>query len=496
METTFVQLGRMGDILNILPAIKFEYESSGEKPNLVVCKEFLSLIEGLSYLNPHGVDLPYGNTRSASHFAQARIGGKVVVTQVYSTDGIHTDIKTPCFLFDSWAKANCPKTWGSLPLVLDNRNPQKEQELKDRLVNKEGNPYVLVFASGVSSPFPYGGDLAAALRTSLEGFQILDMSNVRAERFQDLLKLMDDAHCIVSIDTGALHLAYATKTPVVALINSNCEWEASAWRPQHIKRVKYSDFYAKKQEIVESVRNAKSFKHPKLIHAWSDFRASKKVDENTAKRLSVARQTWQIQYDTGFWVGCEVTRDQLTRDAITELGDTRDTPFLRDIISKAYELANPKDIIVLTNSDTCMVPSLTGSLIDKVTAKGAAFAHRWDFGKLHKPLLSECYVTNGNWYAGSDLFAFTKEWWDHNGHRLPDMVIGCEKWDEVMRQLVKATGGCEIHKSIYHEKHENQWENPLTRASIKGNRHNVKLANQWSLQTGYQDNDWIWWVVK
>ena len=48
----YVQLGRAGDILNILPLLWDDYRKASEKPGLMVAAEFAPLLEGVSYVEP------------------------------------------------------------------------------------------------------------------------------------------------------------------------------------------------------------------------------------------------------------------------------------------------------------------------------------------------------------------------------------------------------------------------------------------------------------
>ena len=40
MKTCYVQLGRFGDLMIMLPGWKHLYDTTGEKPNVIACAEF------------------------------------------------------------------------------------------------------------------------------------------------------------------------------------------------------------------------------------------------------------------------------------------------------------------------------------------------------------------------------------------------------------------------------------------------------------------------
>ncbi len=56
------------------------------------------------------------------------------------------------------------------------------------------------------------------------------------------------------------------------------------------------------------------------------------------------------------------------------------------------------------------IQAQTQSVIDAMTRHGAAFTHRWDFGRLTQPLVSEAEVKRGQWYPGSDAYFFTVDY--------------------------------------------------------------------------------------
>jgi hypothetical protein len=167
-------------------------------------------------------------------------------------------------------------------------------------------------------------------------------------------------------------------------------------------------------------------------------------------------------------------------------------PFITDLIDHGDEVcANPEDIISVSNSDVGCIHGITGYILDRVRANGCAFAHRHDSaGRIDEPIISEATVrADLQWYPGSDWFWMTKAWWTAHRAEMPDMVLGREYWDAVLRQIMKRSGGQDIPFSVWHEKHPNGWEHPSLRETLPGNVHNRDLARAWFAHNGSDAND-------
>lgn len=226
-----------------------------------------------------------------------------------------------------------------------------------------------------------------------------------------------------------------------------------------------------------------------IFHVWSDYVPR---DRETLRRMEFAEATWESEYAHG-WRSVPFTTS--TRDS-SDVGDSRPMPYIHDLIESVMH-RNPRDsdVIALTNADVCFTPGLTGWILDAVPRHGTAFTHRWDFPRLDKPLVNEAQVKRGKWYPGTDAVFFTAQWWKAHRHEYPDMILGREQCDEVLRQLVKRHGGVEIKGAIYHEKHASFWESSENLRANPGNRHNRRLARAWFLKTGLRANDPEWWAA-
>ena len=501
----YVQLGRAGDILNVLPLCRRDYMATGVKPQLMVCTEYLSLLEGCSYVEGIGFPGPFEDVARATMAAERMAlasGREMVCTQIYG-HGLYCAQLCWSFMRESWACVPDAPPWGSLPLVFDKRDRDREASVKAQLlrqVKAPGHPYIVLAIEGTSSPFPHGQELKRELCRRAEGVGVgvVDVSGFMASRFFDLIGLLEGATALVTIDSGLLHLAPAVPTlPVVALVTREPDtWHGSPWRPQQVARFFYDQFPEVMKEVAEAAVFGEPLlrhrsEHQTINHVWAHF-GQRSISEATRRRMSLARSTWNNEAQaTGLWRDREFKQEESRRNS-SSVGDTAPLPYIRDMIEYVLNF-DPQGIVALTNSDVCFVPGITGQILDRVEHDGACYTHRFDFNRIDAPCMTETACPRGEWYPGSDAFFFSAEWWRNHGWEFGDFILGREQWDEVLRQLVKRHGGRCIPRSIYHEAHDSQWL--IDRGGNNGNIHNRRLARQWFLRTGYAPDDPDWWRI-
>jgi hypothetical protein len=494
----FVMLGRAGDVLNVLSLCWRDYVATGKRPLLMVAEPFASLLDGVGYVEPVIWRGKFEDVAGACQEAETiarTFGLELICTQIYG-QGLACAESCSSFMRESWDRVPGAPAWGTLPLVFDRRSTDRETAVKGQLLARStGKPYVLLALSGTSSPFVHAAELSRYLRDQLGSeFDFIDIGAFIAPRFFDLLGVFAEAHCLVTIDAGPLHLAHATPDlPVVAFITREPSlWHGSPWRPSHVGRFFYDEAPDCFDQVAHAVRHAKERDlRPKIWHVWSDY----PTKGETARRMALAHATWATEHANGFWRECPFTENDQWRHS-GDVGDVHPMPYVSDLVE--HVLAHgPKetDIVAFTNADVCFAPGLTGWILEKVTRHGAAYTHRYDFARLNGPLVTESAVKRGKWYPGSDAFFFTVAWWRQHGAEYPEMILGREQCDEVLRQLVKRHGGVEIPGAIYHEKHGSLWNSSEQHAGNRGNQHNRRLARQWFVRHGYGPNDPLWWAL-
>jgi len=212
----FIQLGRAGDLLILLPCWRKIAETTGEPVTVVVAREFAELLRGVTYVKPDIVNVHwYGGIPQATLMARLKYPQGFTVTQCDGW-GHHTDhVQYPTFGEAMWSKAGFPGRYGELPLVFDRRNPEREAALVRR-ARQTDKPLLLYNFRGLSSPLLAGQAILHRLRRYALPFELLNLGDLRAQRLYDLLGLYDIAAGLVSIDTATSHLAAASSVPLLA----------------------------------------------------------------------------------------------------------------------------------------------------------------------------------------------------------------------------------------------------------------------------------------
>jgi len=245
----FIQLGRFGDIILLLPALKHVADTTGCPPILICAADYGSVLEGASYIDAKPLPLSwFHGMPTAIEYGQKHFG-EATVLQCHALNwGV--DIKRwPNFMTSMWDRTGVPLSlMPELPLVFDRRSPQREAS---HLPKTNGKPFIVVNTSGVSSPFPYKQALFASLGHLRPYLDIIDLSNIHCHRIYDLLGLMDKAIGGIHIDTSTLHLARACPKPYIAFTVDG--WCSSIPYGNCVLEVKYSQFKNSLSRIAKTV---------------------------------------------------------------------------------------------------------------------------------------------------------------------------------------------------------------------------------------------------
>jgi len=457
-KTAFIQLGRFGDILNILPAVE-HFANNDSRPTLVVAEAYKSIAESIAYADVLALPVDFSQWSTAK--AQAQIQGKfsrIISSQVYG-HGVTGNRSTDSFCLDSFKQAGYLKQYeeGFLDSILiDKRNEEAEAKLLESFPSE--TPLVLINTQGTSSPFKNSAELLADVHAAVgEHATIVDLSTVRAERFTDLLGLYDRATLLVTTDTGTLHLAGASTVPYIALVtDSPTPWHGALCRGNCLLRVRYSNF-EKWREIIKSVaRGAVADKpRPRYLHVYQAWAGKGEA----RARNKLASLTHRMNYTTGAWRPLPISDASLPR-LFQDKGRT--LPYVNDLIEYGFQnLQNLQqgERLVYSNTDSCFVPNLASRLD---THKGLVVCRRRDFPKLVDPLTVD-EAAKGHSYVGKDVFVITREWWEKRKRDFPPMVQGAEGWDAVLCELLRKDGATVTTDDIYHQRHSSEWERPENR---------------------------------
>lgn len=255
LNTCIVELGRYGDIINILPVAR-HINDSYVKPYFMVSEEFKTVLDGVSYVDPLVYAGHYSKVEPAIEQAR-RDFEHVIVSQVW---GETFSVPHECASYnqESWRMAGFLDHWNDpdFKLIFDQRSKEREATIVRRNVSKNRKPIMLVhLAGGKSGPFADWQIFQFEINHRWhKQFQIIDVSAIICERVYDLLGLFDVADVLVTIDTVSLHLAAASDVSVVALLNDKdpTGWSMSLPRKKCLATVPYS----KAMKEIDSVHAA------------------------------------------------------------------------------------------------------------------------------------------------------------------------------------------------------------------------------------------------
>ena len=235
-----VQLGRLGDLINILP-LALWINNRYAKPHMMVSREFASLLDGVSYVTPYPVDIPFDQLQPALALAKKEFT-HVIQTQIYGKD-FQCERQTDAYNKESWRQAGFLHLFDNPALrpVFDRRDKAREALLLSKM--STGKPFLLCQVSGgYSSPLSCGPEILKEIRKQCPEYEVVDLSAMRFERLYDILALMEQPGTVViSADTAIAHLVTAaTPTPRTILLKNPVDWLGTF--PRHACTVRtYTD---------------------------------------------------------------------------------------------------------------------------------------------------------------------------------------------------------------------------------------------------------------
>jgi len=266
----YVQLGRFGDIMIILPALLRHFQQTGEKPVLMVCEEFSSILDGVSYVHPFPVwGIPWTTGVRRARIAADTYYDKVIVPKWWDCHGMYPPQHRPnepiieldwqgrrlivaqsewdSYQYSQWKACGLSRQelldW---PLVFDRRDTQRELQLVGHYLNPR-KPNVLYNFTGTSNPMGMEPEVMVELRPLIGRVNFVDIGRIKAHRIYDLLGLYDRALCLITGDTSTLHLASCSRVPLIALLADG--GAGSIVKGNEVLRLRYHEVGSRRQEI-------------------------------------------------------------------------------------------------------------------------------------------------------------------------------------------------------------------------------------------------------
>lgn len=496
----FVELGRFGDICNILPLLKHCAEKYA-KPSLVVSREFAPLLEGLSYVTPFTVDLQNNEILKALKIAERNFR-TVINCQIW---GQNYEITKVCASYnrESWRLAGFEHKFEdrSWKPVFDRRNAEREAALWQKLDN--GKPMLLAnLTKSVSSPFA-GQKILDLLHTWFDSrLNVVDVSSLILPQIYDLIGLMERAAALVSIDTALIHFAAATDIPVVVLVNP-LPWQGTEPRCNWISKMTYTEAAAQpaavRSAVIQALKRERVEVSAPIIRrppirtiAHVVERHSESGPKDIARKL-FAQRSWDTLYANGV-LPCHLWN--YPRNAL-EIGDVRALPYLKDVLKFGMDQVGDDDIVMWTNDDNVLHPDLPEAvrmhvgLFEVCTSQRCEF-HYFDMPPLSKP--ASAFAKAGEMHIGRDLFAATKGWLVRHWEELPDFILGASDFDLALACMVRLEFGIittrkNIETSMYpaemtrgyieHQYHPPKWFEPHNVNDAPSQKHNRRLFREY-----------------
>lgn len=236
----------------------------------------------------------------------------------------------------------------------------------------------------------------------------------------------------------------------------------------------------------------------KILHTFQVFEAN---DAGTERRNAYAQRTREATAaDSRDWTGqikdCTQVfnwRFLLTPDHrdSRSIGERRACPFIKDVLDEACNITgrvtwNP-DVVVYSNTDCAVVPAWYDYVAAALEKSPCCFSPRVDVERFPDNPLDALDLAIMPAHVGADLFAFRRDWWISVREKFPDMILGFEGWDFVMKCVMLRSG---FHPSmlqpiVYHERHTSSWTRKLV--ETPGQVYCRAVGRRWAHENGLSD---------
>lgn len=247
-----IQMGKIGDIINTLPICK-KLHDEGKNPYLIVAREFASVLEGVSYVMPHVLDIPWVDIDRAKRVAQSQFTS-VLNLQIYGK-GHKQEHNTASYNMEQWREAGLLEEFHNPEMkpVFDRRDAKREALVLAKLFRTDKPKIVTNLTRSASSPFHNGPMLLSSIQTAFKNtHEVVEIGNLKLHRIYDLLAVIEKAALFISVDTATLHLAAAVNVPVIALVNDT-PWLGTVVRYNDVETFRYIE--ATKESVLGMARD-------------------------------------------------------------------------------------------------------------------------------------------------------------------------------------------------------------------------------------------------
>jgi hypothetical protein len=471
-----IQLGLLGDVTSLLRAVK--RLSQTRDVTLVLAKGIVyDSFKNLPYCKVLEYDGEIARPEDSRLFYESK-GYEAVCSQVFM-NAVEPPVNSDHFNVEPWIRLGLgEKYYDEFPTLAESLPPLPAMApiIGDRLAPILDHPFVVVCTEAHSAPFQHRQMFVSRLRHAVGPMPIVPIDGARFDSVWQLRHILRkckaNGGCLVTVDTFLGHLAEADMVPTVLLIPDRV-WHTPAIRPHHIERVSYEMAVTERgllkignaaQRAREPLTNRLILKKPqyrKLVHVVNVHEC---LPRDHA-RLERAAQTW--------------IPSPLERKNVTLPYPKTDPPTLAEVVDYGISHTdNDEDLIMLTNSDTCLIPEIF-TVVRMITEfQECIYSGRVDVVS-SVPRQNLAALSNQMTYVGTDMFVFTVGWWKRVKETLPRMWLVREGWDGVLRW---AMDGDQIGRYAsewplcYHEVHMPAWGVPDEK-SMENRTNAVKWAS-------------------
>lgn len=498
-----IALARHGDLCAAaLPLCKF-WHDQGKEIHLFVHEDFRAIPDACSYITVHPMRGGHRDTAEAGQDARRKGFDNIIYIQ---SDG-HSSKPPLCmmnFVLEAYARSGEIERFHDLPLIIDRRT---DPTVAIRCIPPDdGRPLLLTCFHGCSDPYPYAKEQLEWVAKEFKDYRILDLSTGTLPSPVDLLHLYEIADCILTVDTLHLHLSHATETPVIALqggatgISDTPGWGDSEPRGHWVYRCLHEESIKEgAREEIARILHEQDFAPGRLCRSMPEVpRLNDMIyhvadfwfgDKESSQRIVAARKTWrEIQgNDPRYRIVNHVP--QHGQRSSCDIGDPRGVPYVKDVLARGLKGAGDDDIVMLTNSDVCLIPTGANAIRRKLQRMECCYSRRLGVDEIGLKLTAEHLMQGGNRimpdvegiypYAGIDLFAARAGWWRKYFDDLPDMFLGCEDWDRCIQAIMlNDEPNAEMNPPIiWHVRHDPFWHKPENINSNPAQLHNRRLGS-------------------
>lgn len=252
-ELACIKSGRAGDVLGILPCLKYLSEN-GPKPTLIVAAEYAHAAAYCSYIDIEVSPMPFEACIRMA--AKARKEYKRVLD--FSVYGHSLAYNRVAQHFTSEAHHRAGHEYGRMYDQGHFRNLVFDKPITAASHVSSGLTYptVGVCFNGNSSPLPESAAWKDFICMGLNGagISVIDIGAIRMNSVIELLPTINTCKAILSLDTSLLHLMAASKTPYIALRNDLWDrWYAAPVHSNCAMSVWYSEAPSKRQQVLEEI---------------------------------------------------------------------------------------------------------------------------------------------------------------------------------------------------------------------------------------------------